>query len=253
MKENTASSSTERINRFLVRCGIASRRESDRMIIAGRVRINGELLQQPGAQVGAADRVEVDGKVVQAKTEYSYYVYNKPRGMLCARKDSRDRPLIYDKLDVSPSVQSVGRLDMDSEGLLILTDDGAFTQALILPASKVSRTYRVRVAGHLELETLESLRRGGINMGRGDSSAPWDVLVDSETGGHSWLRVTLQRGRWREVRRTLEACQHPVRRLLRVQFGSLSLEPTLAPGEIRPLKAREVRALRHTVNTLPSS
>jgi len=252
MKENTASS-TERINRFLVRCGLASRREADRMIIAGRVRVNGVVLQQPGVQVGAVDSVEVDGKVVQAKTEYSYYVYNKPRGMLCARKDARDRPLIYDKLDVSASVQSVGRLDMDSEGLLILTDDGTLTQALILPASKVSRTYRVRVAGHLELETLESLRRGGIDMGRGDSSAPWDVLVDSETGGHSWLRVTLQRGRWREVRRTLEACHHPVRRLLRVQFGSLSLDPTLAPGELRPLKAREVRALRHTVNISSAS
>lgn len=244
----TPPSDKERINRFLVRCGLCSRREADRMILAGRVVLNGDVLTQPGSKVGAQDRVLVDGKAVTANTEYSYFLYNKPRGLLCARKDRRERGLIYDHLDVAASVQSVGRLDMDSEGLLILTDDGALTQALIHPASKVPRTYRVRAAGHLELKTLELLRKGNIDMGRGDTSAPWHIIVDSETGGHTWLRVTLHRGRWREVRRTLDACHHPVRRLIRIQFGSQSLDPALAGGQYRPLKAKEVRALRHTVN-----
>lgn len=242
----------ERINRFLVRCGLCSRREADRMILAGRVVLNGTVLSQPGEKVGAQDKVMVDGKAVSINTEYSYFIYNKPRGLLCARKDIRGRGLIYDHLDIIPSVQSVGRLDMDSEGLLILTDDGALTQALIHPASQVPRTYRVRVAGHLELETLAILRQGGIDMGRGDKSAAWNVIVDSETGGHSWLRVTLHRGRWREVRRTLEACHHPVRRLIRIQFGLQSLDPLLAAGQYRPLKAKEIRALRHTVQQYKS-
>ncbi len=238
----------ERINRYMVRCGLCSRREADRMIHAGRVALNGEVLSTPGVRVQADDTVEVDGKIVRPQEKHSYYLYYKPRGLLCARKDRRHRPLIYDQLEVSASVQSVGRLDMDSEGLLILTDDGTLAQQLIQPQNKVPRTYRVRIAGHPDEATLERLRGGGIDMGRGDRSEPWDVLVDSETGGHSWLRVTLHRGRWREVRRTLQACGHPVRRLIRIRFGNLNLDPSLQPGDMRPLRSREVKALRHGVS-----
>lgn len=248
-KADVSPDEKERINRFLVRCGICSRREADRIILAGRVRMNGQVLERPGVQVGLADQVEVDGKSVSKNEHYTYYLYNKPRGLLCARKDRRDRPLIYDKLDISPSVQSVGRLDMDSEGLLILTDDGGLTQKLIHPVSRIPRTYRVRISGHLELETLARLLQGGIDMGRGDLSEPWQLLVDGEMGSHSWLSVTLHRGRWREVRRTLQACHHTVRRLIRVQFGPLGLDTTLAPGEHRPLRAKEVRSLQKAVKT----
>ncbi len=237
----------ERINRYLVRCGLCSRREADRMILAGRVRLNGCVLQTPGVRVHPEDRVEVDGQRVQAEQGFRYYMYYKPRGRLCARKDRRGRPLIYDALDIAPSVQSVGRLDMDSEGLLILTDDGGLAQRLMHPRFRIPRTYRVRVAGHLSEDTLARLREGGLDMRRGDVSEPWEVWVDGETRGHSWLRVTLHRGRWREVRRTLQACRHPVRRLIRIRMGSLSLDPLLRPGQIRALNAAELRALRRDV------
>lgn len=233
----------ERINRYLAACGICSRREADRMVEAGRVKINGEVIKTPGVKISAADRVEVDGKRVRMQQTHTYLLYNKPRGLLCSRKDARNRPLIYDQLDVPPNVQSIGRLDMDSEGLLLLTDDGALAQALIHPGANIPRQYRVRITGNLSLETLEKLRNGGIDMGEGDISDPWNVTVDSEARGHSWITVTIHRGRWREVRRTLQACGHEVRRLMRTRFGPIKLDPEMPKSAWRTLKSTEKRKL----------
>jgi len=194
--------------------------------------------------VGVMDAVAVDGKQVSRASVHTYLAYHKPRGLLCSRKDARGRPLIYDKLDVAANVQSIGRLDMDSEGLLLLTDDGDLAQQLSHPSSHIPRTYRVRVGGRVELDTLERLRRGGIDLGDGVASDPWQVSVDAESAGHTWLTVVLHRGRWREVRRTLEACGHPVRRLIRTHFGPVALEDQ-AKGAVRGLRARELRALRN--------
>jgi 23S rRNA pseudouridine2605 synthase len=234
----------ERLNRYLARCGLCSRREADRWITAGRVSINGESVTTLGTAVGARDAVAVDGKPVSPVTTFTYLVYHKPRGLLCSRKDAQGRPLIYEQLDVAANVQSVGRLDMDSEGLLILTDDGDLAQRLAHPSSQIPRTYRARVGGRVELDTLERLRHGGIDLGDGDTSDPWQVSVDAESGGHTWLTVVLHRGRWREVRRTLTACGHPVRRLIRTHFGPVSLEDQ-PRGSVRKLRARELRALRN--------
>jgi 23S rRNA pseudouridine2605 synthase len=236
----------ERLNRYLARCGLCSRREADRWIAAGRVSINGDAVTALGTLVGPRDAVAVDGRPVSPVTELTYLVYHKPRGLLCSRKDAERRPLIYDELDVAANVQSVGRLDMDSEGLLLLTDDGDLAQKLAHPSSHIPRTYRVRVGGRVELGTLERLRRGGIDLGDGETSDPWQVSVDAESGGHTWLAVVLHRGRWREVRRTLEACGHPVRRLIRTHFGPVSLEDQ-PRGAVRPMRARELRALRNMI------
>jgi len=191
------------------------------------------------------DQVQVDGKEAQPAAEFTYILYHKPRGLLCSRQDAQGRPLIYDELDVGPAVQSVGRLDMDSEGLLLLTDDGDLTRRLTSPATKLGRSYRVRVAGHIEIDTLEALRRGGVDIGKGDVSDAWEVIVDAETRGHTWLTVLIRRGRWREVRRTLEAHGHKVRRLIRVAFGPIRLDPDLPLGAWRRLKAGEVRSLKN--------
>ncbi|MFQ5581284.1 MAG: pseudouridine synthase [Mariprofundaceae bacterium] len=235
----------ERINRYLASCGLCSRREADRWIHTGRVSVNGEAVTEPGLIVKAEDRVSVDGKLVSPQTNKTYILYHKPPGLLCSRKDARGRPLIYDHLNLAPNVQSVGRLDMDSEGLLILTDDGQLAQQLIAPRSAIPRQYRARITGHPSMETLEKLRLGGINMGRQDVSEAWEVIVDAETKGHSWLTITIRRGRWREVRRTLQACGHEVRRLIRVRFASLQLGD-LPKGAWRTLKPGEVKALRQT-------
>lgn len=239
----------ERINRYLAGCGICSRREADRWIHEGRITLNGEAVAQPGVKIQSGDIVCVDGKPVERTTTFTYILYNKPRGLLCSRRDMRGRPLIYDKLDIPANVQSVGRLDMDSEGLLILTDDGALAQGLIHPGANLPRQYRVRVTGSPEMETLARLRKGGIDMGRGDVSDPWEVVVDAESHSHSWLTVTIRRGRWREVRRTLKAVGHEVRRLIRVRFGPLRLEPEMPAGSWRPLRGAEVRKLKAAVRS----
>jgi len=198
-----------------------------------------------GHRVKSGDVVLADGKLAEPVSEYTYILYHKPRGLLCSRRDDRGRPLIYNELNVAPNVQSVGRLDMDSEGLLLLTDDGDLARKLTHPGAKVPRTYRVRITGQLGVDELENLRSGGLDIGRDEKSDVWDVIVDSETRGHSWITVTIRRGRWHEVRRTLEACGHTVRRLLRVSFASLQLGE-LPKGATRPLKAGEVRELKRS-------
>jgi len=235
----------ERINRYLAGCGLCSRREADRWVEAGRISINRKLCREPGTKIHNGDIVAVDGKVVERQQSHTYILYNKPAGQLCSRKDDkRKRPLIYDFLDVAPNVQSIGRLDMDTEGLLILTDDGALTRALTRPGAKVAREYRARVAGMVSMETLAKLRRGGFDIGEGDHADAWEVTVDSESKGHTWLTIMIFRGRWREVRRTLEACGHPVRRLMRTRFGPLRLEEGMPRGSYRKLNRAEVKRLK---------
>jgi len=253
--DQTTSTTTkiqgERINRYMASCGLCSRREADRWIEAGRVSMNGEAIQQPGVRVTASDSVKVDGKFISKNDEKTYILYNKPKGLLCSRRDDKKRPLIYDKLNVPANVQSIGRLDMDSEGLLLLTDDGALAQELMHPRNKIPRQYRVRIVGQPDFETLAKLRAGGIDMGDGDMSDPWEVIVSSESKGHSWITLTIHRGRWREVRRTLKAVGHEVRRLMRVRFGNLGLDIELRPGQWRTLKSKEIQSLQKLIKTTP--
>jgi len=238
----------ERINRYLATCGLCSRREADRWIGEGRIALNGKKVEQPGVKIGRGDIVTVDGKVVTPALDNTYILYNKPRGLLCSRKDDRGRPVIYEHLDIPANVQSIGRLDMDSEGLLILTDNGAMAQKLTHPSAKLPRQYRVRITGQLSLESLEALRKGGIDMGDGDLSDPWDITVDSEAKGHSWFTVTIRRGRWREIRRTVQACGHEVRRLMRTRFGPIKLDPDMPLGSWRNLTSGELKLLKATVS-----
>jgi len=232
-----------RLNRYLARTGLCSRREADRRIAAGRISINGEAVQDMGRRVKPGDVVLADKKLVEPVSQYTYIMYHKPRGLLCSRRDDRGRPLIYNELDVAANVQSVGRLDMDSEGLLLLTDDGDLTRTLTHPGARISRCYRVRMTGQLAMEDLQTLRSGGLDIGPDEKSDAWNVIVDSESKGHSWITITIHRGRWREVRRTLKACGHTVRRLIRVSFASLQLGD-LPGGGTRPLKAGEIHQLK---------
>ncbi|MDQ6983632.1 MAG: pseudouridine synthase [Ghiorsea sp.] len=233
-----------RINKYLASCGLCSRREADKMVDAGRVQINGEVVTQMGTKIQPNDLVLVDDKPVDNKQEQIYLLYNKPRGLLCSRKDDKGRPLIYEHLDIPAHVQSVGRLDMDSEGLLLLTSNGEILQTLIAPKNKIPRKYRVKFTGSLSLESIEKLRNGGIDLGKGELSDPWDMSIDSDNGGHSWITVTIKRGRWREIRRTLDAVGHIVRRLIRVRFGPIKLEEGMPVGSWRNLTSKEVGVLK---------
>ncbi len=186
----------------------------------------------------------MDGKPVSRQTTHTYILYNKPTGQLCSRHDAKGLPLIYERLDVAPNVQSIGRLDMNTEGLLLLTDDGDLARALTHPSAALAREYRVRVAGQVTLETLQKIRQGGLDIGEGERSEPWEATVDYETRGHTWLTITIRRGRNREVRRTLEAVGHPVRRLMRTAFGPIRLDEEMPRGAWRPLNSREIKRLR---------
>jgi 23S rRNA pseudouridine2605 synthase len=240
IEENTGI----RINKYLAQCGLCSRREADKMIEAGRVQVNGEIITQMGIKIQPNDLVLVDDKPVDNNQEQIYLLYNKPRGLLCSRKDDKGRPLIYDHLDIPAHVQSVGRLDMDSEGLLLLTSNGEILQTLIAPKNKIPRKYKVKFTGSLSLESIEKLRNGGIDLGKGELSDPWDMSIDSDNGGHSWITVTIKRGRWREIRRTLDAVGHIVRRLIRVRFGPIKLEEGMPVGSWRNLTSKEVAVLK---------
>jgi len=243
-KTETEEQTGIRINRYLASCGLCSRREADKMIEAGRVQLNGEVVTQMGIKIKPNDLVLVDDKPVDNNQEQIYILYNKPRGLLCSRKDDKGRPLIYDHLDIPAHVQSVGRLDMDSEGLLLLTSNGSLLQTLISPKNKVPRTYKVKFTGSLSLESIEKLRNGGIDLGKSELSDPWDMSIDTDNGGHSWITVTIKRGRWREIRRTLDAVGHIVRRLIRIRFGPIKLEEGMPVGSWRNLTGKEVATLK---------
>ena len=229
---------SERLNRFLARAGIGSRRQADRLVAQGRVTINGQVAH-PGARVRPHDAVCVDGVPVHPLPP-AHFLYHKRRGEVCTRRDPDGRPRIFDHITVPDHVQSIGRLDIQTEGLLLLTSDGRLARALTDPERALVREYRARVWGHPDEATLARLLAGGIPIGRHELSDPWEIVVEHETRSHTWLRIRIRRGRWREVRRTLAAIGHPVARLIRTRFGPLVLDPTRdPPGSLRPLNRRE--------------
>jgi pseudouridine synthase len=235
-----------RLNKYLAQAGIASRREADRLIEQGRVKVNGRVTTELGTKVDEEkDHVEVNGRTVRVSKRKVYVLLNKPAGYLVTMNDPLGRPTIRKLLaGLPPGVVPVGRLDLDSEGLLLLTNDGELAFRLTHPRYEVPKTYVVRVDGPADPETLARLRRGVVLDGV--KAAP-DKVVALESGtGHSQLRIELHEGRKREIRRMMEAVGHRVSRLRRTAFAGLSLKGT-APGEWRALTPREVSSLKRMV------
>jgi len=227
--------SSERIARRLARAGIASRREAERMIEAGRVAVNGRRIESPALNVTPADRITVDGKPLAAPEPTRLWRYHKPAGLVTTARDEKGRETVFDRLPAAlPRVVSVGRLDLNSEGLLLLTNDGALKRRLELPSTGWLRRYRVRVHGAPTEETLAPLLRG-MEI-EGERFQPMQVAIDRQQGANAWLTVGLREGRNREIRRALEAVGLPVMRLIRVSYGPFQLGD-LAEGavdEVRP-------------------
>jgi len=234
-----------RLNKFLSRAGIASRREADRLIGQGRVSVNGRAAELGVRVDEARDRVAVNGRPVQANPRTVHILLNKPAGYLVTMKDPQGRPTIRKLLSgLPPGVVPVGRLDFDSEGLLLLTNDGELAFRLTHPRYEIAKTYQVSVEGEVTPETLARLRRGVMIDGM--NAAP-DAAVVLEAGPQrSRLRVELHEGRKREVRRMLEAVGHRVLKLKRTSFGALTVKG-VPPGGWRPLTGREVSALKKRV------
>jgi 23S rRNA pseudouridine2605 synthase len=231
-----------RLQKFLSRAGVASRREAESLMAQGRVRVNGVTAVTPGTKVDPGeDRVELDGRPVRWDP-VRWIALNKPRGTVTTRKDPGGRATVYGLLPRDARrLRYVGRLDRDTEGLLLFTNDGDAMHALLHPSSEVPREYRALVHGVPGREALSSLSRG-VELEDGPARAEEVRLVKQVRDG-ALLTLVLREGRKREVRRLLEAVGHPTRRLRRIRFGPLELGE-LEPGSWRDLTPGEVRALR---------
>src|SRR4051812_36870820 len=212
------TSAPQRIAKLLARAGIASRREIERMIEEGRIAIEGKVVDKPATLLSSLHGVTVDGKPVKAPAPARLFRYHKPAGLLTTERDPKGRPTIYDRLPQGlPRVMPVGRLDLNTEGLLLLTTDGELKRQLELPATGVERTYRARVFGNVSQEQLEQLIHGveieGIRYGSIDAN------LERRTGRNAWVELRLAEGKNREVRRVLEHLGLKVSRLIRTAHG----------------------------------
>ena len=235
----------ERIAKVLARAGLCSRREAERWIASGRVAVDGETLTSPAVAVTQEASITVDGRPLAAPTPARLWRYHKPAGLITSHRDPQGRPTVFDRLpDTLPRVVSVGRLDITSEGLLLLTNDGELARALELLATGWVRRYRVRVFGTVDESRLPALEKG-LTVGR-VAYGPIRARLDSRRGGNAWLTVSLTEGRNREVRKVMEHLGLTVNRLIRVAYGPFQL------GKLRRGAMAEVPAkvLREQVGRL---
>jgi len=225
-----------RIAKAMARAGLCSRREAERWIADGRVSVNGQTLKTPGVEVKPRDRVLVDGQPLPIAEPSQLWRYNKPRGLVTTHNDPQGRPTVFDSLPPGlPRVISVGRLDFNTEGLILLTNDGELARHLELPATGWLRRYRVRAKGRVTPDDLEKLKEGieieGVRYG------PVEAVVDTVQGANIWLTVGIREGKNREVRKVLSSLQLDVNRLIRISFGPFQLLD-LEPGEVDVVKRR---------------
>jgi len=228
----------ERIAKRIARAGICSRRDAEARILDGRVAVNGEIIKSPALNVSLSDVVSVDNKQLPEREPARLWRYYKPRGLVVSARDEKNRETIFDKLPRNlPRVMTVGRLDLGSEGLLLLTNDGDLARHLELPSTGWSRKYRVRVQGNINEEQLASLAKGvtidGITYGR--------VIAkfDRQMASNAWLTMAIREGKNREIRRIMEHLGHQVSRLIRVSYGPFQLGD-LGDGEVKEIRPRIV-------------
>jgi 23S rRNA pseudouridine2605 synthase len=229
----------DRIAKVLSRAGIASRREAERMIEAGEVTVNGKVIDSPALNVGPRDRITVNGQPLAAPEPARLWLYYKPEGLVTSNADEKGRDTIFDHLPEDlPRVMSIGRLDLNSEGLLLLTNDGELKRRLELPSTGWLRKYRVRVKGNPTDPDLEPLRKG-ITV-EGEDFQPMQVVLDRHQGANAWLTVGLREGKNREIRRAMSAIGLTVNRLIRISYGPFRLNE-LKPGEVEEIRPKVLR------------
>ena len=230
----------ERLQKLIARAGICSRREAEKIISAGRVTVDGKIITEPGTKADPSkNKIRVDGKLLNFGAEKIYLLLNKPRGYVSTVKDERGRKTVLELLgeNFSERVYPVGRLDLNSEGLLILTNDGDLTNSLIQPRFEIKKTYRAKISGEVTEEKLDKLR-AGIELEDG-LTAPAEIYLLEK----NLVEVTIHEGRNRQVRRMFAAIGCDVKRLRRIKFAGLTLDG-LKVGQFRELTASEVARLK---------
>jgi 23S rRNA pseudouridine2605 synthase len=231
----------DRLNKYLAHAGVGSRRHCEGLILAGRVSVDGRAVRELATRVGPEQVVKVDGVAVRAE-KYVYWLVNKPRGYLCTNHDPSRRPLVIDLVpQINQRVYTVGRLDEDSEGLLLLTNDGDLANHLAHPRYGVQKAYLVLVAGNPAPADLKKLLEG-IYLAEGHVKAR-QVKRLKKQGNSTWLRIVLSEGKNREIRRMLAKLDHKVLRLKRIEIGPVELG-NLTPGKSRPLTLHEIKSLK---------
>jgi 23S rRNA pseudouridine2605 synthase len=230
----------ERIAKVIARAGLASRREAEGWIAAGRVSVNGAVIASPALNVSPSDRIVVDGQPLPRRERTRLFLYNKPRGLVTTHADPQGRPTIFRALPKNlPRLISIGRLDNNTEGLLLLSNDGGLARVLELPATGWLRRYRVRALGRVTQDALDRLR-GGVTLD-GVRYGPVEATLDREQGSNIWLTFAIREGKNREVRKVLESLGLKVNRLIRVSYGPFELGD-LDDGAVKEVETEELRA-----------
>lgn len=232
----------ERLQKVMARAGIASRRSSEQMIRDRRVTVNGAVVTELGTKVDAfRDMIRVDGKLISADASAVYIMLNKPAGYLTSVKDDRGRPLVIDLIKGIPErIFPVGRLDYDSEGLLLLTNDGTFANRIQHPRFEIPKTYMVKVRGSIPSDVIKAIGDGTL-LEDGDFT-PRRVRIDKVNRKSTWVEMTIHEGKNRIIKRLFDYYGYPVMRLIRVAIGNLTFD-SLGTGEFRYLEVKEVRKL----------
>lgn len=230
---------SERIAKFIARSGVCSRREAEELIKQQRVSVNGVVVETPAFNVEGTENIKIDGEKLPETEKTRVWIYHKPAGLVTSHKDEKGRQTVFDNLPAGmPRVISVGRLDLNSEGLLILTNSGELSRKLELPSNGWSRRYKVKVHGKVDKAKLEELETGceidGVVYGA------IKVVVDSEQGTNAWLTVTLQEGKNREIRKVMKSLGLEVARLIRVSYGPFQLG-SLKKGEVREVPQKVLK------------
>lgn len=234
----------ERLARLMAHRGVASRREAEEMITEGRVRVNGQVVRETRLVNPLTDEIRVDGKALPPPPPHVYYLYYKPKGLLTTRDDPEGRATVFEVLDRLPfRVEPVGRLDFDTEGALLLTNDGDLAHKLTHPSGEVPKRYLVKVWKKPSDDKLEAIRRGRVYLEDGPTTPAKVRVVEETESGNCWVEVTVTEGRNRLVRRMFQQLHHPVSKLRRESFATLSIRG-MERGQIRPLTDEEVRRLR---------
>lgn len=232
----------ERLQKVIADAGITSRRKAEELILAGKVRVNGEVVKTLGVKVSGSDLIEVNGALIERDTAKKYYLLNKPRGVISSVSDDKKRPTVVDYIDTDVRIYPVGRLDYDTTGLILLTNDGELANLLMHPTNKIPKTYIAKIEGILNKDDIDRLKNGIMIDGRKTVIQDFKIRDKDFEKKTSLVEVTIVEGRNHIIKKLFDAIHHPVIRLSRIKIAFLSIDK-MKSGEYRELTIKEVKKL----------